>query len=115
MHLWLCWHTLPVAHHCLLPPCDQGVRQLDAKMPRFNVRTCTSHFCATYVATSNRVCFLQDAVSFVLEGLAKGQAPQDVAASMLDACLATDPKDACGIGCDNMTCVIIRLNSADMS
>ena len=46
-------------------------------------------------------------------GLEKGQAPQEIAAEMLDACLANDPKDACGIGCDNMTCLVILLKQAE--
>lgn len=56
---------------------------------------------------------LQDAVNFVQAGLDKGQAPQDIAGEMLDACLANDPKDACGIGCDNMTCVIVLLKTME--
>jgi protein phosphatase 1G len=51
-------------------------------------------------------------VNFVLSGLAKGLPPHEIAASMLDACLANDPKDACGIGCDNMTCVIVLFKTA---
>lgn len=51
-------------------------------------------------------------MTFVVKGLESGKAPQDIAAEMLDACLAGDPKDACGIGCDNMTCVIVLLEPA---
>ena len=60
---------------------------------------------------SNLLSGMQEAVSFVLEGLSKGIEPQQIAADMLDACLAGDPKDACGIGCDNMTCIVVLLQS----
>lgn len=30
-----------------------------------------------------------------------------VAEELLDACLAVDPKETRGVGCDNMTCVIV--------
>lgn len=53
---------------------------------------------------------MQAAVGFVLEGLGKGLEPHQISANMLDACLAGDPKDACGIGCDNMTCIIVLLH-----
>ena len=52
---------------------------------------------------------MQDAVTFVSAGLDKGQSLHDISAEMLDACLANDPKDACGLGCDNMTVILVLL------
>jgi protein phosphatase 1G len=57
----------------------------------------------------------QDAVTFVEERLARGETPEAIAAAMLDHCLAGDPKDACGIGCDNMTALIVMLKPDEAS
>lgn len=51
----------------------------------------------------------QDVVDFVLKQLAEGRRPTDAAANLLDACLASNPRDTRGIGCDNMTAIIILL------
>jgi serine/threonine protein phosphatase PrpC len=51
----------------------------------------------------------QDAVDFVRERLNQGVAPTDVACQLLDACLASDPKEARGVGCDNMTAIVVSL------
>jgi protein phosphatase 1G len=51
----------------------------------------------------------QEAVRFVRERLADGAAPTDVACQLLDACLASDPKEARGVGCDNMTAIVVQL------
>lgn len=52
----------------------------------------------------------QDAVDFVSQRLDQGMEPVDIAKAMLDACLANDPKEARGIGCDNMTAIVVLLN-----
>jgi serine/threonine protein phosphatase PrpC len=51
----------------------------------------------------------QDAVDFVRARLQQGAAPTDVACQLLDACLASDPKEARGVGCDNMTAIVVQL------
>ncbi|KAK9804174.1 hypothetical protein WJX73_008581 [Symbiochloris irregularis] len=53
----------------------------------------------------------QDVVEFVLRQLGEGPGahPSDIAASLLDACLASNPRDTKGIGCDNMTAIIVCL------
>ena len=53
----------------------------------------------------------QQVVDFVKERLDKGMIPKEISCELLDACLATDPKEARGIGCDNMTIVIVQLDS----
>jgi hypothetical protein len=50
---------------------------------------------------------VQKAVNHVRDGLEKGLPPHEIAAEMLDACLASSPSDSCGMGCDNMTAVIV--------
>ena len=39
-----------------------------------------------------------------------GEKPAAVAAALLDACLAPDPRETRGIGCDNMTATIVLLH-----
>lgn len=51
----------------------------------------------------------QEAVDFVGARLASGANPTDAACALLDACLADDPKEARGVGCDNMTAIVILL------
>ena len=53
----------------------------------------------------------QDAVDFVSQRLDQGMEPTQIACAMLDACLANDPKEARGIGCDNMTAIVVLLNA----
>lgn len=50
----------------------------------------------------------QQVVDFVRQGLQNGKSCKDVASDILDHCLATDPKENRGIGCDNMTCCIVK-------
>jgi protein phosphatase 1G len=52
----------------------------------------------------------QQAVDFINERLKQGQKPADVACALLDECLATDPKMARGVGCDNMTAIVVELS-----
>lgn len=52
----------------------------------------------------------QEVVTFVGERLDKGMSPKEISCELLDFCLATDPKEARGIGCDNMTVVIVQLD-----
>ena len=33
----------------------------------------------------------------------------EIATELLDTCLAANPRDSRGIGCDNMTAVIVRI------
>lgn len=49
----------------------------------------------------------QQAVEFVNTRLDRNMKPGDICIELLDACLAKNPKEARGIGCDNMTANII--------
>lgn len=49
----------------------------------------------------------QEAVDFVRSRLQRKVDPKVIAEQLLDACLAEDPKETRGVGCDNMTCVIV--------
>lgn len=55
----------------------------------------------------------QEVCDFVSERLRAGDSPKQVACDLLDACLASNPRDAKGIGCDNMTAQIIVLRPQD--
>ncbi|PNW79315.1 hypothetical protein CHLRE_09g410600v5 [Chlamydomonas reinhardtii] len=57
----------------------------------------------------------QDAVDFVSARLDQGMTPSQASCALLDACLASDPKEARGVGCDNMTVVVVQLNSPSSS
>lgn len=52
----------------------------------------------------------QQAVDFISKQLEDGAKPADAACALLDACLAPDPKEARGVGCDNMTAIVVQLN-----
>lgn len=52
----------------------------------------------------------QDVVDFVLARLEQGMDPTRISTAMLDACLANDPKEARGVGCDNMTAIVVMLH-----
>ncbi len=49
----------------------------------------------------------QEAVDFVSRKLEASQSPTEAACALLDACLAADPKAARGVGCDNMTAIVV--------
>lgn len=51
----------------------------------------------------------QDVVDFVSQRLDQGMTPVEVSSALLDACLANDPKEARGVGCDNMTAIVVQL------
>lgn len=51
----------------------------------------------------------QQVCDFVSERLDRGMDPKAIACDLLDSCLANNPKDAKGIGCDNMTAEIVLL------
>jgi len=51
----------------------------------------------------------QDVVDFVEQRLDKGMSPSEISCAILDACLASDPKEARGVGCDNMTAIVVLL------
>ena len=52
----------------------------------------------------------QAVVDFVSARLDAGEKPAAAAAALLDACLAPDPRETRGIGCDNMTATIVLLH-----
>lgn len=49
----------------------------------------------------------QQAVDFVNDRLDRGEATSTICEQLLDICLAKNPKEARGIGCDNMTAQIV--------
>eukprot|EP00891_Asterochloris_glomerata_P002141 jgi/Astpho2/2141/Aster-03135 len=51
----------------------------------------------------------QEACDFVLERLRPGASLNQIACELLDRCLASNPHDTRGIGCDNMTFTIVVL------
>jgi len=51
----------------------------------------------------------QECVDFISQRLSQGVKPADAACALLDACLAGDPKAARGVGCDNMTVIVVQL------
>jgi protein phosphatase 1G len=51
----------------------------------------------------------EEVVAFVGEQLDAGASPTAAASALLDACLASDPRETRGVGCDNQTAVIIVL------
>lgn len=53
----------------------------------------------------------QQVVDFVLKGLEEEKNVSEIAADLLDRCLAMDPKLTRGVGCDNMTCLIAVFDS----
>lgn len=50
----------------------------------------------------------QEVIDFVRKGLLQGKTCESIASDILDNCIATDPKENRGIGCDNMTCCIVN-------
>lgn len=61
----------------------------------------------------------QQAIDFVNDRMDRGVSHGDICEQMLDHCLALDPKEARGIGCDNMTAQLVvftdKLQSKDPS
>lgn len=51
----------------------------------------------------------QQAVDFINQKLQASVSPTDAACALLDECLAADPKAARGVGCDNMTAIVVIL------
>lgn len=54
----------------------------------------------------------QQACDFVSERLVQNKDLKAVAGELLDACLASSPSETQGIGCDNMTAIIVKLKHA---
>ena len=54
----------------------------------------------------------QQACDFVSERLEQNRDLKAVAGELLDACLASSPSETQGIGCDNMTAIIVKLKHA---
>jgi serine/threonine protein phosphatase PrpC len=52
----------------------------------------------------------QEAVDFVSARLDEGRTAAQSACDLIDACLAPDPKEARGVGCDNMTAIVVLLH-----
>jgi protein phosphatase 1G len=55
----------------------------------------------------------QDVCDFVGPRLKRGEAITAIAEALLDDCIASDPKQAHGLGGDNMTVVIVQFTAAD--
>jgi len=56
----------------------------------------------------------QEVVDFIHERLGQKQ-PDEIASELLDHCLASDPRESRGKGCDNMTCCIIQFKQQPTS
>lgn len=55
------------------------------------------------VKTNEEVCrFIRDAIQ-------RGEGLERIAEDLLDSCICPDPKASCGLGGDNMTCVVVQL------
>ena len=52
----------------------------------------------------------EEAIAFVRERLAKGMRVERICEEVFDRCIATNPRETRGIGGDNMTCVIVKLD-----
>lgn len=52
-------------------------------------------------------------VDFISARLDQGMSPSQASSALLDACLANDPKEARGVGCDNMTSVVVLLKATN--
>ena len=52
----------------------------------------------------------QEAVDFVRARISSDSPLSDISGELVDACMASDPKETRGIGCDNMTAMIVQLN-----
>jgi serine/threonine protein phosphatase PrpC len=59
------------------------------------------------------VCSNAEVVSFVKQRLTPTANLDHIAAELLDKCLASNPRDTRGIGCDNMTATIVRFLHED--
>lgn len=57
----------------------------------------------------------QECVDFISQRLDEGMTPCAASTALLDACLASDPKEARGLGCDNMTAMVVLLKSSTNS
>ena len=51
----------------------------------------------------------QQACEFVSERLEQNRDLKTISSELLDACLASNPSETQGVGCDNMTAIIVRL------
>jgi len=56
----------------------------------------------------------QQCVTFVRERLGRGETPMDICAAVCDECLASDSATSTGIGCDNMTMMVVLLKPAGL-
>ena len=56
----------------------------------------------------------QQCVNFVRERLRRGESPKDICAAVCDDCLAADSATSTGIGCDNMTMMVVLLKPASI-
>ena len=52
----------------------------------------------------------QQCVDIVYEGLRAQKELSDIVEGILDRCLASDVASSGGLGCDNMTCIIVKFN-----
>lgn len=127
---WQSKHAADLTHHAELHTRTQHIALLHSSIPARHASpfdeqrkpcSCTDLACLqVHLAKEDRFFVLacdgvwdvmtnQDVVDFVLKQLAEGRRPTDAAANLLDACLASNPRDTRGIGCDNMTAIIILL------
>lgn len=87
-----------------VPCCGVGPRGVACGLP---VASCLPGTCCSPLPRLRGArCRSQQVVDFVAERLARGKQPEDICEELLDVCLASDPREARGIGCDNMTAAV---------
>ena len=52
----------------------------------------------------------EEAVAFVRERFTRGMKADKICEAVFDRCIATNPRETRGIGGDNMTCLIVKLD-----
>jgi protein phosphatase 1G len=90
---------LPAAEQIITAEPDLVVQQRDKEQDEFVVLACDG----VWDCMTNQEC-----CDFVRERLPNAKSVSEVTEQLLDHCLASDPKEAHGIGCDNMTAIIIK-------
>jgi len=56
----------------------------------------------------------QEVCTYVRAGIAERRPLTEIVEDLLDACLSPDPKVTQGIGGDNMTCMVVKFEGADI-
>merc|ERR1719359_206299 len=54
-----------------------------------------------------------EACGFVKRLILRGVPPPIIMEELMNSCICADPKETCGIGGDNMTCILVMLQEAN--